>query len=113
MPAPCPTHEKARMGKGNVQISLLGTSFLIQADEESEYLSRIVEYLSQKVQEIEQSVAIKDPLRIAILTGLLLADELFKERGRGRKATSEEEAEEAERIALSLIEKIDKSLLDE
>ncbi len=101
------------MGKGNVQISLLGTSFSIQADEDSEYLARIVEYLEKKVKEIETSVAIKDPLRVAILTGLLLTDELFKERERGREPPADHESEEVVRITQALIERIDKSLLEE
>jgi len=101
------------MGKGNVQISLLGTSFSIQADEDSEYLARIVEYLGKKVQEIETSVAIKDPLRVAILTGLLLTDELFKEKERGYEAPANLESEEVVRITQALIERIDKSLLEE
>ena len=101
------------MGKGNVQISLLGTSFSIQADEDSEYLARIVEYLEKKVREIETSVAIKDPLRVAILTGLLLADELFKEKERGHEAPADRESEEVVRITQALIERIDKSLLEE
>ena len=101
------------MGKGNVQISLLGTSFSIQADEDSEYLARIVDYLEKKVQEIETSVAIKDPLRVAILTGLLIADELFKEKERRDETSTDRESEEVVRITQALIERIDKSLLEE
>ncbi len=101
------------MGKGNVQISLLGTSFSIQADEDSEYLARIVEYLEKKVQEIEGSVAIKDPLRIAILTGLLIADELFKQKERDRQEPIDRDSEEVARITQALIDRIDKSLLEE
>ncbi len=99
------------MGKGHVQIHLLGTSFTIQADEDPAYLSRVVEYLEKKVREIESSVSIKDPLRLAILTGILLADELFKERG-GRGSADPDSAE-AERMTREIIERIDRSLREE
>lgn len=95
------------MGKGPVHISLLGTSFTIQADEDPDYLTRIVEYLSKKVKEVESSVSVRDPLRIAILSGLLVADELFKEKSRHR---ADGESAEVERITLDLIDRIDESL---
>jgi cell division protein ZapA (FtsZ GTPase activity inhibitor) len=101
------------MGKGHVQIQILGAAFTIQADEDPDYLSRLVAYVSDKVQEIERTVTTKDPLRIAILAGLLLADELFKDRERLSSTLSPSESEEAERIARRLIASIDESLQEE
>lgn len=100
------------MGKGYVQIQILGASFTIQADEDPEYLSRLVDYLADKVQEIERTVSTRDPLRISILAGLLLADELFKDRARLGSTLSPSESEEAERITRRLIRSIDESLGD-
>jgi cell division protein ZapA len=101
------------MGKGHVQIQILGTTFAIQADEDPDYLSRLIDYLSDKVHEIEKTVSTKDPLRIAILAGILLADELFKDRERLNATLSPSESEEAEQIARRLIQSIDESLQGE
>lgn len=101
------------MGKGHVQIQILGATFTIQADEAPEYLSRLVDYVSDKVQEIERTVSTKDPLRIAILAGILVTDELFKERERLSSGLSPSESEEAEQITRRLIQSIDESLQDE
>lgn len=101
------------MGKGHVQIQILGATFTIQADEDPEYLSRLVEYLSDKVHEIERTVSTKDPLRISILAGILLADELFKDRERLNSTLSPTESEEAEQIAQRLIRSIDESLRED
>ncbi len=100
------------MAKGLVQIQILGAAFTIQADEDPEYLSELVTYLSQKVKEIEESVSTRDPLRIAILAGILVADELHKEREQHQGDLPKNEADEVERIAKRLIARIDESLQD-
>lgn len=98
------------MGKGYVQIQILGANFTIQADEDPEYLARLVDYVTDKVREIESTVSTKDPLRIAILSNILLADELFKEQARLDETLSPSESDEAERITRNLIRSIDESL---
>jgi cell division protein ZapA (FtsZ GTPase activity inhibitor) len=101
------------MAKGHVQIQILGTVFTIQADEDPEYLEILVDYLAKKVREIEQTVSTRDPLRIAILAGLLAADDLHKERVRNADTLPQSEAEEVERITRRLIDRIDESLREE
>jgi len=101
------------MAKGHVQIQILGTVFTIQADEDPEYLEVLVDYLTKKVREIEQTVSTRDPLRIAILAGLLAADDLHKERVRNSDTLPQSEAEEVERITRRLIDRIDESLREE
>lgn len=98
------------MGKGHVQIQILGATFTIQADEDPEYLSRLVDYLAGKVHEIERTVTTKDPLRISILAGILVADELFKDRERMSSTLTPSESDEVEKIARRLIRSIDESL---
>ncbi len=101
------------MGTGHVQIQILGATFTIQADEDPQYLSRLVEHLTSKVHEIERTVSTKEPIKIAILAGILIADELFKDRERMNDSLSPSESEEAEEITRRLIKRIDESLREE
>jgi cell division protein ZapA len=68
------------MAKGSLQIDVLGTSFAIQADETPEYLSSVYARYKSVVERVERSSAVKDSLKIAILAGILLADEGLKTR---------------------------------
>jgi cell division protein ZapA (FtsZ GTPase activity inhibitor) len=98
-----------------MRIELLGTSFTIHTDEDPRRLRDIVDYYRTKVQEIQGSVSTSDPLKIAILAGLLSVDEVFKAR---ESAPEEEagtdgvsgEAAEIEAIADDLIHTLDSSL---
>ena len=97
-----------------MRIELLGASFQIQSDESPEYIERILAHYTERVGEIEATVATGDPLKKAILAALLVTDELFRERERGRSSDSlaPEDAEEIERITTRPIEHIDSTLPD-
>ena len=90
-----------------MDIELLGTSFSVRTDEDPEYFREVVEHFKTKVREIEQSVATRDPLKIAILAGILAADDYLKLTGNRRQ-----EASEARQITDTLISELDR-VLDE
>lgn len=98
------------MKKTQVRIQILGSSFTIQTDESPEYLSRVVQYLSEKVGSVERSTGTSDPLKAAILAGVIVVDELFRLREKSSGGITGHEAEEAERITRQLIRKIDDTL---
>lgn len=93
-----------------LSVQLLGTTFSLKSTENLDYLKEVVAYYEEKVEETRKGVALHDPLKIALLTGIVLADELLKERGRRSGSLSAPEADEAERITRALIEKIDSIL---
>ena len=66
--------------KGRLQIDLLGTSFALAADQPAEYLQAIYHHYKKVVTEVQQTSGVNEPLRIAIIAGILLSDELSKER---------------------------------
>jgi cell division protein ZapA (FtsZ GTPase activity inhibitor) len=103
------------MDKSSVQIKLLGTSFTIQVDEDPQYIQQLVAFLERKSREIEESGSVKDPLRISILTGLLVADELFKERERSTSShppSTDKHDEELSRLTEQIIRRLDSTLPD-
>ncbi len=61
-----------------MRIELFGTAFSIQTDEDPEYLQRVVDHFQKRATEIQSSVGTSDSLKVAILTGLQVTDELFK-----------------------------------
>ena len=101
------------MSSGHVQIQLLGVSFTINTDEDPEYMSSVIEYLKKKIDSTQNLVKLNDPLKVAILTSLLLTDELFKEKNKENPGTlNQKEALEAEELAEKMIKRIDVSLKD-
>ena len=101
---------------GKLKVDLLGTSFTIQANEDTEYLDKLLGYYKQITQDIEKIDSVKTPIQIAILSGIMLCDELYKEKQ--RKITmqnnggqiSTENDEEIELRTKQMIEKISKVL---
>lgn len=93
-----------------LSVQLLGTSFSLKSTENLDYLKEVVAYYEGKIEETRRGVALQDPLKIALLTGIVLADELLKEKSRQSGVLSAPEADEAERITRALIDKIDSIL---
>jgi cell division protein ZapA len=96
------------MEKRQLRVEVLGTSFVIQSEESEEHLARLSAYVKTKVEEVKVRYAFAEPLTIAVLAALNIADELWKAReGRDLVSPSEELASVAER----LISRIDDDLL--
>ncbi len=90
-----------------MRIEMLGTAFTVRTDEDSEYFSEVVEHFRGKVNEIQSSVGTQDPLKIAILAGILASDDFIKLNGKQRRASLEVRS-----ITDSLIQSLDEALSD-
>ena len=96
---------------GTLQINTLGTSFEITAKEDDAYLKNLLSYFNQVSNQIEASTELRDPLKIAILSGLMICDELYKEKKKNAEnIDKKEDLFEAERLTLQMIEKITRVL---
>ena len=94
---------------GSVSISPLGTSFKLRAQEDSLHLQRIVDYYSKIVSQVESCVSERDPLKLSILAGIMVIDELFS-NNKQSDYTHTDELDEVENITLHLINTINKTL---
>jgi cell division protein ZapA (FtsZ GTPase activity inhibitor) len=94
------------MDHKQVTVNILGTSFAVRADEDPEYVTSLVRYISEKVDEIGKNSPVKDPLRQSILAAMLITDELFKERK--LRGESHEVAEITNRIIKVLDQSLEK-----
>ena len=97
------------MAKRQLRIDVLGTSFVIQSDESADHLARLSSFVKAKVEEVKSRYSFAEPLTIAVLTALNIADEMFKAKdGRESGGAADEIANVAER----LISRIDDDLLE-
>ncbi len=96
------------MEKRQLKIDLLGTSFVIQSDESTEHLNRLSAHVKSRIEEVRKRYPFAEPLTVAVLAALNIADEMIKVR-EGREPT---EASELDSVAEKLINRIDDDLLD-
>lgn len=101
---------------GQLKIDILGTSLTLQAKEDDIYLSNLLKYYADICRQIEVQDNLTDQKKIAVLAGILIADELLKERAarddvhhNDGDIISTDEAE-VDRITQNLIEKINQAL---
>jgi cell division protein ZapA len=100
------------MNNNLLNIDKLGSSFTIRSSEDPEYLEQVVWYLENKIKDTQKKVPVTDPLKIAILSGFFLVDELMKEKmkkGLPYSITAQD-ADEIGKITEDLIELIDRNI---
>ena len=86
-----------------IQVDVLGSSFSLEAAKETqESLERTLTYYKEIVSSIENATGVQDPLKISILAGMELVDELFKKI---EKSLPTKDDEQAELIVNQLIER--------
>ena len=79
------------------------TTFINQEKVLSSYREQEAKVSNQ----IEATTELKDPLKIAILSGIMICDELYKEKKKNAEnIDKKEDLFEAERLTLQMIEKI-------
>lgn len=100
---------------GKLSINLLETSFTIQANEETEYLEKLLSHYSKIIEDVQQIQSVKTPLQTSILAGIMLCDELYKSQtSKGKNQSSpidnDYNSKKVQDITNKLIEKINKVL---
>jgi cell division protein ZapA len=103
------------MGIETVRVELLGASFAIQTDESKDYVESLLAYLGSKIETVRSSSKVDDPLKVALLAGIFLVDELYRERldasaGGSRRADEDRRDVDIAEVADRLIARIDDSL---
>ena len=94
--------------KGHLSIDILGASFALEAGEPDDYLQSIYSHYTKVVADVQKTSGVTEPIRVAIIAGLLLSDELSKERLNPQVSVPEREAEALiEQSTRKMIEDID------
>jgi cell division protein ZapA (FtsZ GTPase activity inhibitor) len=87
------------------RLDVLGVSFLITADGETDYLEKILAEYREEIERIQKGAHIDDPLRTAIITGFSLCSDVHKLQNQVKLEDSE-----VEKLTLSLISRLDEAL---
>jgi cell division protein ZapA (FtsZ GTPase activity inhibitor) len=95
------------MEKSGLCIDVLGTSLSIAADEDPAYLEDLLNRYRKVIENTKISTGLENPLKLAILTGFLLCDEIEKIKRRDAR-----EDREAEQLTLDMIARIDEAIPD-
>jgi len=86
-------------------LDILGTSFTITADEDEEYLRKVLTQYRAAVENTKNISGINEPLNVAVLTGFLLCDEINK-----IKQQLEDESIQISERTMNLIASLDRAL---
>lgn len=101
------------MQKSRLNVSTLGTSFELEVGEKEDYVDSIYNYYLSILKKAEMTSDVDDPLKVAIIAGLFLTDEVFKARMDAANTTNNPEAFVAmENTAMKIIAKIDDVIHD-
>ena len=95
--------------KNDLRINILGTDFTISTGEEKEYLEKLLGKYRQTIENVQRISGLKDPLKIAVLTGFLLCDDLEKA---GSGPAKKEDSSEAEQLTLGMISRLNEVVQD-
>lgn len=109
---------------GKLQINLLGTSFTIKADENTNHLEKLLKKYKELTDEIESKGILTEPLQISIMAGLMSVDQVLKEKekkirvakSQGKTLFDDVETNEdieAHRITNKIIENLDAILSED
>lgn len=101
---------------GSLLIDVFDTSFVIKSNENDEYLEKLLGYYKKIISQIQMDGSLSDPVQISALAGVMLCDELYREKSKNARSGHDEliidvaRSDEAERITNLMIDKINKAL---
>jgi len=68
------------VSKRVVHVDIQGQKYAVRSDLDPQYISELVIYLDEKMRLAARELASADPLRVAVMAALNVADELFRAR---------------------------------
>lgn len=78
------------MTEGRADVEILGQRLSVRGRGTPEYIHELAEYLNGRIQSVRDQARVFDPLRLSLLAGLHVVDELYRcretEGGRGMDA---------------------------
>jgi cell division protein ZapA len=79
----------------SVKVTIFGSEYAIRGEAEENYINTLARYVDEKMQEIANNTHLTSPLKISILAGINLADEIFRLRAHRPDPAAYPEAHEA------------------
>ncbi|HUP49543.1 MAG TPA: cell division protein ZapA [Thermoanaerobaculia bacterium] len=78
------------------EVEIFGQTYTVRGEGDPDYLTELARYVDARMREVAAEVATVDPMKIAILAALNIADEFsrFRKQGQGASGTWIEKTEE-------------------
>ena len=61
-----------------IEVEIFGQTFTVNSEDDDQYVRKLASFVDQRMRQITGSANVTVPLRVAIMAGLSIADELFK-----------------------------------
>src|SRR6185295_200223 len=68
------------MTEGRADVEILGQRLSVRGRGTPEYIEGLAEYLNGRIQTVRDQARVFDPLRLSLLAGLHVVDELYRQR---------------------------------
>jgi cell division protein ZapA len=68
-----------------VRVQIFGSEYQIASDTDTEHTREVARYIDRKMREVANNLSLRSVSKIAVLTAVNLADELFKAQNEGHK----------------------------
>ena len=68
------------MTEGRADVEILGQRLSVRGRGTPEYIHELAEYLNGRIQTVRDQARVFDPLRLSLLAGLHVVDELYRSR---------------------------------
>lgn len=85
-------------------VEIFGQRLGLRADGDASRLHELATFVDQRMREVADRTTSADTVKIAVLTALNIADELFQEREMDQDARHRQLAQQAERLVMKLEE---------
>jgi cell division protein ZapA (FtsZ GTPase activity inhibitor) len=91
------------MTEGRADVEILGQRLSVRGRGTPEYIQELAEYLNERIQIVRDHARVFDPLRLSLLAGLHVADELYRQReAAGARGTDAELLARVDRLTARL-----------
>lgn len=97
--------DKNKKEESLVPVAIFGRTYKVRADEDGSYIEELARYVDTKMRTLAESSGTSDPLKIAVLAALNIADEFFKLE-QGQKSGEAEIAATTEELLKALDESL-------
>ena len=74
-----------------IEVEIFGQTFTINSEDDDQNVRKLASFVDQRMRQITGSANVTVPLRVAIMAGLSIADELFKVSQQGTDLRQETE----------------------
>lgn len=93
--------------KRKVDVTLLGHRFTVKTDRDEAFVRGLAAHVGRRIDEVRRTMKTSPPEAVALLAGLLIAEELFEERERAAGSRAD-----VRRATEAMIEKLTAALGD-